>query len=305
MALPGQQTGRPGRAGRPGTMVAVSNTLRIATYNIKFDDPARTRTSWAHRRDLVLDRIAGLEADVIGLQEVLAPQLADIAAALGEFAVVGVGRDDGQAGGEHVPLLLRRSRVRSTASGTFWLSRHPGIPSTMFGGIPRICSWARLHDLESESAGSLGVFNVHLDHRASWRRVLQLQVALRAQRALDTDASVLVGDFNAPLRGLAAPLALGSAVGSRLLDARGEVQRGSAPGGINTATVATFTGWNREIAAGAGSQARSEAQRIDHVLLGPGLRARNYRVVTEQGERLASDHLPVVVDVEISSPRQA
>ena len=278
----------------------MSQTLRVATYNIKYDDPTRRVSAWANRSDLVLERLAGLNADVIGLQEVLATQLADIAAGLPEFTVIGAGREDGQAAGEHAPLLLRTARVRSTASGTFWLSRNPGVPSTMFGGIPRICTWTRVVDLANDGDGdsdaSIGIFNVHLDHRAAWRRALQLQVALRSMRAVKASANIVMGDFNAPLRSLRAPLTVGSLGRLGLTDSRHASKPGSA------GSTATFTGWNREIAAGSGPKANDEAQRIDHVLLGSGLRAQSYQVLAERGERLASDHLPVVVDVEVTRP---
>ena len=83
--------------------------------------------------------------DLLGGQELLRHQLADLAARLPDYAWLGAGRDDGADGGEFNPIFYRRERLEPLDSGTFWLSPEPARPGSRGWGAacPRVVTWAR------------------------------------------------------------------------------------------------------------------------------------------------------------------
>lgn len=86
-----------------------------------------------------------------------------LTAALPEYDYVGVGRDDGERGGEFSPVFFRKDRFSVLNSGTFWLSETPTCP--LRAGTPacrRVCTYAQLFDKQEQKA--FFHYNTHLDH---------------------------------------------------------------------------------------------------------------------------------------------
>src|ERR687893_220753 len=89
---------------------APAPSLRVMTFNLRYDTPSDGPNAWPHRRDWVAALIRFHAPDAIGVQEALAHMLGDLDARLPGFARVGVGRADGRAGGEFSAILYRRER---------------------------------------------------------------------------------------------------------------------------------------------------------------------------------------------------
>jgi len=255
--------------------------LRLASFNLQYGAERR----WLGKRAELLELLRALEADVLCLQEVSAAGFAWLRAQLGRPPAVGVGREDGAAAGEHVPVLVLDPRWRLQAGGTFWLSPTPGQPSRGWGAAhPRICTWARLRGAGPAPA-ELVVANVHLDHRS--RRAREEGARLLRSR-LDQAAGgapvVLCGDFNCRERSRAYALLTAGPRG--LLDA------GAALGQRQP----TWDGWGLFPVGRA---------RIDYCFLDPALTVEAYAVRENRlrGRRL-SDHHPVVVDLRVNPPLQ-
>ena len=53
------------------------NSLRVMTYNIRFDNPADGVHAWPNRKELVASVIRFHKADIIGVQEALEHQIQD------------------------------------------------------------------------------------------------------------------------------------------------------------------------------------------------------------------------------------
>ncbi|MCA9525875.1 MAG: endonuclease/exonuclease/phosphatase family protein, partial [Myxococcales bacterium] len=166
------------------------------TFNLRYD---RGQDGWfdaAHpRRDRALAVIHAAAPHLLGVQEALAPQLADLEAALPHHRRVGVGRGDGVARGEHCALFIDERRFFLCESGTFWLSVTPDEPGTTWppARLPRICTWARVHDAVADRP--LLLLNSHWDHEAPAARLASAR-QLHAWRPADA-AAVIMGDFNA------------------------------------------------------------------------------------------------------------
>ncbi|MCG7285500.1 endonuclease/exonuclease/phosphatase family protein [Cellulomonas sp. ACRRI] len=272
--------------------------LRVGTYNLWVAHWPATATY--DRLPLVraaLDRV-----DVLGTQEGTSAHLAALTEGTG-FAAVGRSRD-GDGAGEHSAILYRTARVAVEATGDFWLSPTPDVPSTGWDATRyrRLCTWARLRDRTTGSTFAL--LNAHLDHEGARARVESARLLLaRAAEVAGDGPVVLTGDLNAepgsePLRVLLAGPAAGAggaATRGRLVDAR--AASATPPSGPST----TFT----ELvdpdgpAPGPGAPRR----RIDHVLVSPDVAVEAYAVLDARpGGRHPSDHDPVVATLRLPAP---
>lgn len=173
------------------------DTLRVCTFNIRYDNPGDAPHDWPHRRDTLAAFLAARRVDVAGLQEVLHGQLEDLKERLPQYGYVGVGREDGREKGEYAPVLFLKSRFRLLRSGTFWLSQHPGSAGFIGwdGACTRLATWAVLED--RQGGEELFVLNTHFDHAGAEAR---RQSARLIRQKMDTLAGgrkrILTGDLN-------------------------------------------------------------------------------------------------------------
>lgn len=198
---------------------AIADPIKAVSWNIRLDTPHDAELAWPHRAGNVIRQLQQQQPDIVGLQEVMFHQLVRIESAMPGYQRIGVGRDDGKNAGEFSPLLIRSSRFAVKDSGTFWF--HPSwlpdaptqhgpeqIGSELIGSgligklgwdaaLPRICSWALLHDKRSGKA--LRVLNLHLDHQGALarRESVQLIAAKINHWQQSSNAPVIImGDFN-------------------------------------------------------------------------------------------------------------
>ena len=80
--------------------------VRVATFNIRYDNLGDSLNSWKYRKEKVCEFIREKHPDVLGMQEVLNHQLKDLLSGLPDYAYVGVGREDGKTQGEYAPVFL-------------------------------------------------------------------------------------------------------------------------------------------------------------------------------------------------------
>ena len=198
LALPACRRAAPPKA----VPVAAGGALEltVASFNIRYENPAeRDWRAWSKRLDRVVGSIRTIDPDVLGIQEALHGQAADLRASLPDYDFHGVGRDDGRRSGEYSAILFRRDRFEWSDGGTFWLSDTPEQPGSMSwgNGIPRLTTWVRLIDRASGRA--FHVFNTHWDHRSQISREHTAPLIARRidARAQPSDPIVLLGDFNA------------------------------------------------------------------------------------------------------------
>ncbi len=198
--------GGAGNGGAGGVGGVDGTQLLAASFNIRFDPVDENSplepNGWTNpdgpRRDLVIDVITELDADVIGVQEALEPQVEDLSSALSGYEFFGVGRDDGDAAGEYAGIFYRSSRFSQVDGGHFWLSETPEIPGTVFEGsaATRMATWVRLCDEVADRAFVL--LNTHWDHVSQESRELSAALIRERLAAIASDVPVIVtGDLNA------------------------------------------------------------------------------------------------------------
>ena len=151
-------------------MKSESQTMHIATFNIRYDNPRDSGNLWKDRKDPVTALIRYHNFDAVGVQEALKNQLDDMQAGLKGYVYHGVGRDDGKAAGEHSAIFYKTSKYTLEASGDFWLSSTPEkVGPGWDAKLNRICSWVSLKDKKTGKV--FFVFNAHYDHQGVQARV--------------------------------------------------------------------------------------------------------------------------------------
>lgn len=244
--------------------------LRVVSFNIRNGRAVDGWHAWWFRRWALLRALEGLDADVLGLQEVHRFQLRWLERRLPDHHVVGAGRDDGRTG-EHTPVLVRPGGPAMSSHRTRWFGDAPDTPGTVVGGarFPRIATTATL---VLDDGTFLQVTSTHLDERSRSRREHSMEQLLGW---LDHDLpQVVLGDLNAE-------------PGDRVLRLAAEAGlRQTLPADAG-GTVHRFTG-------------RTDGRRIDHVLVSPDIAVERAEIVTTgPRRRLPSDHWPVVADLVV------
>lgn len=264
------------------THSTATESLRVATYNIrlKLDSDTARGNGWDTRKEQVLALIRFHDFELIGFQEVLKPQLDDLAACT-EFGFVGVGRDDGQAAGEHAPIFYRKDRFRLLDSGTFWLSETPDRVSFGWDATKyrRICTWARLEDLRTGKV--FQVWNAHFDHEAVLARRNAASLILARVREVTKQGIpvIVMGDLNAtpdsePYRILAAGLR-------------------------DTRPLSSLPSYGPEGTFNAFDYDKPALDRIDHLFVSEGVRVLRHGTLTDAvNRRFPSDHFPVMTELQ-------
>ncbi|KAI1097641.1 Endonuclease/exonuclease/phosphatase [Jackrogersella minutella] len=278
--------------------MAAALPQRIVSFNIRYDASDRQdgEKPWSDRSTGVIDQLKTViniavtdgAVPIIGLQEVLDNQLADIQGGLGvEWNHFGFGRDDGSKEGEYNPILFRTDIVKLVHSEQKWLSPTPDEPS--FGwdaGSRRVSVIAVFEHL---ATGKRFIHaNTHLDNASGQARSEGIKVVVARIQAVQQQYGplgvTLTGDFNSEAGGDA----------YAALEATGyltEVSKSEAK--LVGTNQLTYTGFS-----GAG------ISKIDFVWFGPSSEnlysAQQYEILNNDiGGTFISDHRPVVADVTL------
>ena len=265
--------------------------LRVMTFNIRYANDSDGLHAWHHRRDLVAGVVLYHRPDVLGVQEALGRQVADLDERLRDYDSYGVGRD-WPAGGESCTVYWRSDRLEALERETFWLSPTPDRPSRAWGaGLRRICTRVRFRD--RDSGQTFQVFNTHFDHRSGEARERSSDLLRERAAALPVGEPVVVmGDFNFPEESQAYRNLIAPTVG----DAPALVDATYASREPLYGPSGTFSGfgWGRGAVAGG---------RIDHIFVrGPLAVARHAVIGDTRDGRVPSDHRPVVADLRLGVP---
>ncbi len=253
-----------------------ADRIRVMSFNARVDQASDGDDAWTHRKEKAASVIRLHEPDVIGCQELLVHQLADIREALPGYEWVGEDRGTGDRPSEHVPVGYRTDRFTCHDHDTFWLSETPEAPGSLGwdAAHPRIATWARLED--AVTGRDLLHLNTHLDHRGERARRRGASLVVERLDEIAPESPVVVtGDMNCqpgskPYERLTDPLT----------DAR-ELSTHDHHG--PTSTFHGFTG--------------TPTERIDYILV-DGLDVRQHATLTDRwDDRYPSDHFPVLAEL--------
>jgi endonuclease/exonuclease/phosphatase family metal-dependent hydrolase len=243
----------------------------VASFNIRTSLGRDGGNHWLLRRRAFVTVLRGLDADVVGLQEVRPGALRYLRRRFRGAQFLGRGRDRG-GGGEHAAVMVAAGRWRVESAETRWLSAAPEEPGSVGwdAGRPRVVTLVRLTD----GATRIGVANTHLDDRGSVARREGAALIVRWLAAEPERPWVIVGDLNVRPDSRTFRIFLGAGYRDALAGVAGGTEHG-------------FTG-------------AADRNRIDHILVGPGITVVSSAIERPRpGGRLPSDHWPVVAELRI------
>nr|WP_231920442.1 endonuclease/exonuclease/phosphatase family protein [Microlunatus soli] len=250
----------------------------MVSYNLRFaseNDPQ----PWSRRREPMIELLTRLAPDVLGTEEGLDHQLADIGAGLGEryrMAAEHRHHDDGSENAEEYSAIFYNSdTVELIDVRHQWLSDTPDVIGSRTWGthFPRMFSVAGFRRLID--GRTFTVITTHVDHEVASAQVKSAELLAARAAAVDHDQPLVVmGDFNVGED--SEPYAILTAAGLR--DAYlSAVDRGPRLG--------TFNNY---------ADPDPEGIRIDWILVNDKITVESARMVDEApGGQYPSDHLPV------------
>jgi endonuclease/exonuclease/phosphatase family metal-dependent hydrolase len=178
-------------------VICPAQSLKVMTYNIRYDTPADSINQWPKRMHKVVDLIRKYDPDILGIQEAIHHQVTDLLKNFPDYNYIGVGRDDGKTKGEYSAILFKKDRFSVLKQNTFWLSSQPEIPGSKGwdAAITRVATWGRFMDTKTQR--TIFVMNTHFDHIGKEARAKSAELLKQKVYELGSDLPVIVtGDFN-------------------------------------------------------------------------------------------------------------
>ena len=256
-----------------------AQSMNIATYNIRFDNPNDIGNLWKDRAPHLVNLIKFHQMDIIGTQEGMYHQLEEIKNELG-FPYVGVGRDKGGKEGEFSAVFYNPEKVKVLDQSTFWLSETPENPSKGWdAALNRVCTWVKF---EGNDGKKFYVFNIHYDHIGQKAREESSKLVIRKIKEINKEnlPVVFMGDFNVMPDNPAYRTVLDN---SDLKDSR-LISKNPSIG-----NQGTFNGYNWE---------KLPEGIIDHIFVSPNITVLRHGILTDNyGMKYPSDHFPVMVEI--------
>lgn len=179
--------------------------LNVVSFNIKCDDTIaelEKEQLWKNRKENLIKEILDLNADIVGMQEVMPHQYDYFKDSLKEYGSVYCSRDENATNGEGCPVFYKLDTFELLEQKTFWLSETPDVSaSTSWNSRwPRICTYVVLK--EKSTGKKMAFFNTHLDHKSDDARINGVKLIVSKIKELNLPA-ILMGDFNSPKQNMA------------------------------------------------------------------------------------------------------
>jgi endonuclease/exonuclease/phosphatase family metal-dependent hydrolase len=265
-------------------LMTQAQTMRVASYNIRFDNPDDSLDRWNNRYPYIADLVRLYDFDIFGTQEGLFHQLEDLKNNLKSYDYIGVGRDDGARKGEYTAIYYKAGKYELLDKGNFWLSAITDKPNKGWdAALPRICTWGKFK--EKASGRIFYLFNTHFDHKGEIARKESVLLILEKIRAIaGKNTAILTGDFNFDETNPNYTVLKNSGLLHDSFDLAGMHY---APGGTFTAFDIT-------------SQPKG---RIDHIFITEDVQVTRYGILTNTyNGRYPSDHFPVFAELVFIAP---
>jgi len=270
----------PGLGAADAPTAPTQQELKVMTFNLRFASDVMPH-AWSVRRPVTKACLELTAPDLIGTQEGVKAQLADMRADLPAYAMIGQGREGGEKG-EYMAIFYRRTRFELLETHDFWLSETPEVVGSKSwnSSLPRMVTWARFRD---KATGKAFVFvNTHFDHMSAEARAQSAKLIRTRLADLKPAAPILlVGDFNAVAKASAAYTTL---TGDGFL-----VDLFRTAPARKCEELNTFHGYRK---------ASRDGIHIDWLLGRGGWKAKTAAVLEfEVKGQFPSDHFPVMVQV--------
>ncbi len=259
--------------------------VKIASYNIQYDNLDDSINSWAKRKLGVQYIFEKYKFDVVGSQEPFLNQMKDLKGLLKGYTALGVNviGDTTTLRRHFTPIFYKKSRLKLKDWDTFWLSETPDRSGKGWDAYSaRICTWAKFEDRKTKK--QFFVFNVHFDHLGEIARIESPKLLLQKIQQLAGNSTFFVtGDFNTNQ----------TTDNYRLMAGSGVVKDGYVVAKRNlTPDQTTFNGYSAKMEG---------TNRIDHIYVAPSVAVDQYEIITTKYQgTYPSDHFPVWIKAFIN-----
>lgn len=260
-----------------------SQTTKIMSYNIRYDNSNDGINKWENRKNAVLGIIEKYQPDILGLQEGLHHQIKYLDSCLSDYKFIGVGRADGKLKGEFSPIFYDTTKFSVVEKSTFWLSEQSDIISVGWdAALERICTYGLFE--HNDTKNRFWVFNTHFDHIGVKAREMSAKLILSKVTALNKDdfPVILMGDLNSepnskPIEIISEKLTDGITISKKPF----------------VGPLETFTGFSLNLNAN---------KRIDYIFV-KDLTIFSYAHIDNKmkNNNYISDHLPILMNVSLSN----
>ena len=118
------------------TFSAAAQEMLVGSYNIRYKNrnDSLNGNVWTKRCQVICDQINFMDPMIFGTQEVLYGQLQDLLKGLDGYDYIGIGRDDGEKGGEHEAIFYKKTDLNFWTMATSGSARRPKNPVS--AGMP-------------------------------------------------------------------------------------------------------------------------------------------------------------------------
>lgn len=173
--------------------------IRVATYNIQYDNSSDQDNKWTTRRDLLRQLLQSEKFDIFGAQEPYLTQIKDIEPFLDGYTWVGenvIGDKTAQRR-HYNPVFYRKDKFEVLDMGSFWYSETPSAPGSKGWDSysPRMCNW--VHFRIRANGREFYHFNSHFDHIGTTARAESAKLLVAKVREIaGGKPAFCTGDFN-------------------------------------------------------------------------------------------------------------
>ena len=115
-----------------GTAFAQRDTVTVISFNIRYNNPGDGDNIWDNRKAACVNMAEMERPDFLCVQEAYFVQLDYLNRNLPDYQYIGVGRDDGRQGGEHMAILYRAHYVTRSIEEALIRKK---IPYTIYSGV--------------------------------------------------------------------------------------------------------------------------------------------------------------------------
>lgn len=172
-------------------------SVRVMSFNIRYDNPNDNQNSWDNRKTDVVNLIQKHHPDFLGVQEALWHQVEFILQNNSDYQFIGKGREDGNQKGEFSPIFFNVKKFELVSQKTFWLSPTPDSVSVGWdAALKRVCTYGQFKNKQTHQV--FHVFNAHFDHQGAQAREksAELIVSKINEWGLQKANVIVMGDFN-------------------------------------------------------------------------------------------------------------
>lgn len=272
--------------GNGGTQLEWLEPIRVASYNIQYDNRNEEAGRWENRKEIVCRLLEAEDFDIFGAQEPYKFQIEDMAAALPGYTWIGtsVTGEDNVERRHFNPIFYKTDKFEVLESGSFWYSETPNVPNTKFSDSysPRMCNWA--HFRVKATGKEFFLFNSHFDHIGTVARAESAKLLIEkvAETAGKTPA-FCTGDFNSNQQ---------TNVYNTIVTSGTLVDSYARTTDKVNADWPSYNGYKYI------STPPAKASRIDHIFVTKGrTKVQSWAIVnTSYSQKYPSDHFPVVIE---------